>query len=244
MKRYGFITFILFLVSGSVNAEAFKSGEYVTDSGWGQLLISKPKKEGIPFAIQSMGGNGHICDLSGLIVNGKSRVSYENGNEVCLVSFTLKPSGIEVVANTVEECRYSCGTNAGFEGFYLTLPKGCAQADRQLTRKQFKLLYQKKNYKQAILKLSPILKNCSTTLEFIELGETRNDLAITQYKNKLYDACLKTLEPYAQEAALDDDEAVSNYPSLLAERYLPIIKAARTNIRLCGVSKTKENKQR
>jgi hypothetical protein len=46
-------------------------------------------------------------------------------------------------------------------------------------------------------------------------------------------ACLKTLQPLAEDAALSDDGVKENYPPADAEIYLPVVRATRTNLKLC-----------
>ncbi|KOR41562.1 hypothetical protein ADT25_16730 [Xanthomonas oryzae] len=71
-------------------------------------------------------------------------------------------------------------------------------------------------------------------MEWEEKGAIRNDLAITQYKNGLYAECLATLEKYAGVADKDDDAVIDGWTPVLADRYLAIVRAERTNIGLCG----------
>src|SRR5690606_31879645 len=124
----------------------------------------------------------------------------DNGASVCTVKFTSTSQGVDVAANTPAECKSFCGYNGGFDGPYLKVADGCGRDDLDRTRKAFKRLYDGKNYKAALTTLSPVLANCRPTFEWEEEGGIRNDLAIAQYKNGLYDECLTTLDPYAADA--------------------------------------------
>lgn len=206
-------------------------GEYVTEKGWGRLQLTK--KEVLTFSIESTVGED-ICSLSGEIIDGRGLADNDSGPSGCIVSFTENGKGIDVSANTPSECKRFCGYNGGFEATYLKLKNGCGQNEIQRTREAFKHLYDSKSYKPALARLSPLLTDCLPTLEWEEEGGIRNDLAIVQYRNGLYDQCLVTLEKYTDDAMKDDDAVLDGWTPVLADRYLSIIKEARTNIALCS----------
>ena len=62
----------------------------------------------------------------------------------------------------------------------------------------------------------------------------RNDLALTQFRLGDAAGCLRTLEPLAKDAAKSDaqirDEMVAPTD---VDNWLPVVKAARTNLKLC-----------
>jgi hypothetical protein len=58
-------------------------------------------------------------------------------------------------------------------------------------------------------------------------------LNITQYKVGDKAACLKTLQPLAEDAARTDADIKEGYPPADAEDYLPIVKATRFNLKMC-----------
>ncbi|WP_460732595.1 hypothetical protein [Lysobacter tyrosinilyticus] len=213
-------------------------GEYITEKGWGHLQVTQNAKGPLAFTLQTSSGED-VCDLKGEIKKGKGVARNPNA-KACSVAFKAGASALEVAAATPDACKSYCGYNGGFEGTYLKVAKGCGQADLAQTRATFKQQYQGKQYKAALATLSPVLDNCVTTLAFEEEGDIRNDLAITQYRNGLKAQCLKTLEPYAEDAKLSDDQvSVDDWPPAQAEVYLSILKAARTNIGLCSKGKVK-----
>lgn len=217
-------------VEGTASS-SLRPGEYITEKGWGHLQLSE--QEGVlTFSIESVTGEDY-CGLDGTIRGDQGSAEGDNGPSACTVKFTGTPQGIDVSANTPVECKAFCGYNGGFEGPYLKVKDGCGRSDLERTRKAFKRLYDARDYKAALTALSPALANCLPTLEWEEEGGIRNDLAITQYKNGLFAECLVTLDKYVDDADKDDDAVIDGWAPVLADHYLAIIRAARTNIGLC-----------
>lgn len=132
------------------------------------------------------------------------------------------------------ECRKFCGHNGGFEGAYQKVQRGCSQEESEQAQKGFEQLYGAKDYGSALEKLSPVLTDCLATLGWEEEGSIRNELAMVQYEIGLYEECMQTLSPYAEDANKDDDSVLEGWTPALADRYLAIVKAARTRIALCS----------
>lgn len=221
----------------ATNSSSLEPGEYITEKGWGHLQLSQ-RGSVLTFSIESVTGEDY-CTLDGTIQGNQGSTKSDNGSPACSLKFTTTLQGINVTANTPAECKVFCGFNGDFEGPYLKVPDGCGRDKLDRTRKEFKRLYDGKDYKAALTTLSPVLANCQPTLEWEQEGAIRNDLAIAQYKNGLYDQCLKTLEPYAADARKTDDAVTEEWAPALADRYLSIVKAARTNIALCGKKSSK-----
>jgi hypothetical protein len=217
---------------------ALPPGEYITERGWGSLKIAAPAKGAQTFSLDSYGANAHICGLEGKIVGDRGIVDAEDGDSACFLRFVHKGSAIDVISGH-ESCRDYCGARAGFEGVYLKPAPGCESAAIKQTRGTFKTLYDRKQYRQALNLLSPLPNQCAKTLDWLESPAIVNDIAITQYKLGMRDACLKTLAPLQENAELSDDEIREGYPPSDAENYLPLVKATRTNLRLCRSLKTK-----
>jgi len=85
----------------------------------------------------------------------------------------------------------------------------------------------------ALTTLAPVLTECDKTLDWISKGWMRNDLALTQYKLGDRAACLQTLAPLAESAGKSDEKIQEEYPPADAEIYLPVVRATRTNLKLC-----------
>jgi hypothetical protein len=220
----------------STNEATISPGEYSTDAGWGRLQINATKSGKLDFSIESVSGE-YYCSLAGEIVNGNGLASSDSQGEQCVVEFHKKDNGLNVAPKTVDACRHFCGWNGGFEGHYLRVTDTCRAGSIEATRARFKVLYDARKYKSALAVLSPVLKECLPVLQWEDEGDVRNDIALTQYKNGLYSECLKTLDRYADDAKRSDDEVVETWTPALADRYLSIVRAARTNIELCSSKK-------
>lgn len=203
-------------------------GSYETANG---NLDIKVQDGSTNFEITSIGANGHTCGLEGPIHDGKAELEGSDG-ESCVVVFKTTAQGIDVSANGA--CRYYCGARATFEDLYLKPAPACVSAARDATRKQFQHAYAAKDYAAARAKLEPVLTNCAGLLSWLETVSLRNDLAVTLYHLHERQACLAMLEPLAADAAKTDEALRDDYPPVDADSYLPLIKAARTNLKLCN----------
>ncbi|SEJ68250.1 MULTISPECIES: hypothetical protein [unclassified Variovorax] len=201
------------------------AGDYIYERGSGQLRV---KADG-HFDITTIGANAHTCALDGAIVRGKARID----ETTCVVNFAVDADKVKVTTNGADQCRDSCGARAMFEGTYTRPAPGCTDKAVAGARKTFKRQYDAKNYAAARTTLAPVLSDCDATLDWITQGWIRNDLALTQYKLDDRAACLKTLQPLAEDAALSDDGVKENYPPADAEIFLPVVRATRTNLKLC-----------
>ena len=219
----------------SESSTSLQEGEYVTQAGWGNLNVSKSDVRGsTPFIIDTLTGESN-CHIEGVVNNGQAIVNNSESGDICKIKFTKTNQGIDVSPQTVEECRSFCGSNGGFNALFLTVPDRCQATAINKARDNFKIAYRNKNYKKSLATLTPILTECTAILDPIDLGNIRNDVAITQYKNNQRDACLKTLQPYASDAKQQDREIIEDWSANNhADDYLKIIHAARTNLKLCG----------
>lgn len=239
MKRSTLLTALAMVALVSQNAFSasdIKPGDYLRKGGSGTLTVKPSTGDRHAFAIQAFGANAHICDLEGFIRQNKAILDTGEGEKKCVIAFQVTKQGVDVVVSesTHEQCRYFCGMRASFDGMYLVPENGCADAERQASRKRFIGFYKQKNYASARAQLEPTLQRCGKTLHRFEDGDIRNDLAITQYHLNDFAGCLKTLEPLAEYAGLTLEQLKENFPPSDAEVMVPIAKSARTNIRLCS----------
>lgn len=236
--QWSVIGCILFSSLAFAQTPTFPPGEYLTEEGWGILNI-KPAQQGRQkFELQSLGTNGHACVLDGEIYQGKATLIDERSKNRCDIGFKAKDTGIDVVITAPETCNWYC---RGFEDIYLKPTPGCDSASRAQTRETFKKLYDRKDYAAAERALAPLLTDCKKTLDWLEEGWIRNDLALTQAKRGNGAACKATLEPLMKDAAKTDD-AVCNgdgtyLPLIECESYLPIVRATRVNLKWCAKAK-------
>lgn len=201
------------------------AGDYIYEHGSGQLRV---KADG-HFDITTIGANAHTCALDGAIVRGKAKID----DTPCVVNFAVNADKVQVTTNGADQCRDSCGARASFEGTYTRPTPGCTDKAVATSRKTFKRQYDARDYTAAQATLAPVLSDCDGTLDWITKGWIRNDLALTQFKLNDRAACLKTLQPLAEDAALTDDGVKEKYPPADAEIFLPVARATRTNLKLC-----------
>ncbi|NIJ83314.1 hypothetical protein FHY35_000269 [Xanthomonas arboricola] len=227
-------------VAQHLEARPPEPGEYITDAGWGRLLLTNDNGA-LRFSVESTTGQS-MCSLQGTVRGTQGSAENEAGAIGCKVQFSSVTGGIDVTTPTPMECKTLCGYNGGFEARYLRATTGCNRNAIARTRAVFQQHYDRKDYQAALSTLSPILTRCGQTLEWDEKGDMRNDLAITQYKTSQYTQCLETLHDYAEDAASPDDAVTDNWPPVLADRYLAIVRAARTNIGLCKKGLARQKK--
>lgn len=212
---------------------ALAAGEYVMEGGWGDLRLSAGKDGALKFAIETVGANAHTCALEGELRNGRAALAGVEENAPCVVVMKPTAAGIEVEGKPFEACQYYCGMRASFAGLYLAPPPACRAQAMAETRKTFKRLYDAKRFVEARAALEPLLGQCARLLHWIDAGRIRNDLAVTLHKLGDLAGCRALLEPLAADAGLSDAALRENYPPFDADAYLPIVRATRTNLKLC-----------
>ena len=212
---------------------SLQPGDYVTERGWGRLQMTRDNAEALKFSIRAIGANGHSCGLRGEIREGRTLLETGDPGKNCVVQFTAVAEGVDVSSVDPQLCRYYCGARARFDGRYLKTVAACVPAAVKRTRDEFKRLYERKNFSAARLKLEPLLSDCVVTLEWLETGWIRNDLAVTYYRLGDVAACRRVLEPLQKDAAGRDADVRNNLPPSEADNWLPVVKAARTNLKLC-----------
>jgi hypothetical protein len=219
--------------SAQRQSPALRPGEYVTEGAWGNLSLRPGNGSSLLFEIQATGGNMHVCSLDGEVNAGRATLEGPDEKTPCIVSFAQTPEGVKVTASASGACREYCGERAHFEGLYLRPSARCTQEAVASARKSFKQLYDTRQFAEARAKLEPVLTLCSRTLHRSEEGRIRNDLAVTMHKLGDLSGCLLVLQPWVDDAKLTDEGVRENYPPSDAEMLLPIVRAARTNLKLC-----------
>lgn len=218
-------------------------GEYIAEGGWGTLQLTQPNVGVMKFSISTLSANAHICELAGEIHNGNATLEGVGPDQPCSINFVPKGNDINVVAVDVSACRDYCGARASFEAVYLKPVAGCDTQSRKSTKKEFKKLYDKKEYSKAHAVLERIHTQCKPYLDWREAGRVDNDLAITRYKLGDKDGCAKVLAEYAEDAALPDAEIDTLRLPSDAPDYAAIVRAARTNLKLCTGKTPKPTKR-
>ena len=244
VKRKVVLLMLALLSLAAIAAEApVQPGVYVTEGGWGVLKVVRAKNGATTFDIEAMGGNAHSCSLDGEIRNGRAVLEALDKDKPCTVTFSDIDSGVRVGVtkeSAYPACRYFCGMRAEFEGEYLKPPSGCAPAEIKRTREEFKRLYDRKEYAAARAKLEPASGNCGKFIDWLDTGWMRNDLALAQLRAGDAATCLRTLEPLAKDAAKSDTQiAMDMVAPTDVDNWLPVVKAARTNLKLCSATPKK-----
>lgn len=232
MRRTALLAAV-FLMSSRVLAASLEPGEYITERGWGVLKLERTVGGKVHFNLESVGGNAHTCSLEGEVRGGKATLDGVEEGKPCVIAFTAKAEGVDVMPQDGMACSYYCGARAYFQGVYLKPAPGCSIAESQQTQKTFKQLYDRHAYAEARATLEPTLTRCAATLGWLEEGWLRNDLAITYHKLGLDRFCLNVLEPLKEDAARSEQDLRDMYPPADADNYIPIAHAARTNLKLC-----------
>lgn len=205
-------------------------GDYVTERGWGQLSLTEKSGGQLSFSIEAVGGNAHSCSVEGTLRNGRATLEGSDAATPCVVTMKAVKTGVAV---TSTGCSFYCGMRAQFDGLYLTPPDGCTPVEIEAARADFKRQYDARAYARARQTLEPVLTTCGPLLDWLTAGWVRNDLAVTLHKLGALDTCRKVLEPLAEDAGSTDASIQERFPPTDAEMYLPIVRAARTNLALC-----------
>jgi len=220
------LSILVLTISGILaQAQAIPPGNYIRIGGDSTLTVASNNT----FSINTLGRNGHTCDVSG-VIQGLTGTSDEGA---CVIDFKSQGKRLSVDTKTVDECKYFCGANAGILGLYIKPSLSCTDIAIARSRKSFKNFYDRKDFATAVKTLEPLLARCEPLIHWMQLGWIRNDLALAQHKEGNNSACLQTLKSLSADAAKTDVEIREEYPPIDADIYLPILKATRTNLKLC-----------
>ncbi|MES2937635.1 MAG: hypothetical protein V4864_08125 [Pseudomonadota bacterium] len=222
------------VLAGTAGAAAgLPAGTYVTEGGWGTMILQPEAGDRQPFAIESVGANAHVCSVQGAVRNGLATVPTTSGDPACKVRFQPKGGGIEVSITDAQRtaCQHFCGARAAFDGTYLALPAAC---ERAAMDKRFKAAYRARQYAQAQAAIEPFVRDCARFTDWAALASLRNDLAITRFHLGDLAGCRKALEPLREYADASDDALKQKYPPTDADTAIDIAQATRFNWRKCA----------
>ena len=227
------------LLSPPVAHAQIKPGEYVSDGGHGVLRILTDKGDALRFQLNMRGANFHVCELSGVIRSGESRlVDDADPGLPCIVTFRPDKNGIAVNSKHEGACSAYCGARAHFEGSYTLPPANCTPSHVRQMRDRFKTMYDKKLFTEARVILAPIADKCSNWLTELDGAWVDNDLAIAHYRAGDAVACRASLKQWLELARTPDKTIEGNYPPSDAAEMLRIAQAVRANMKLCGAPVT------
>jgi hypothetical protein len=204
-------------------------GEYVYEGGNGVLRINSDKS----FVIDTVGANAHICGLEGELHGSQGVIP----NSSCVLHFKPDGNNMRLEDNQADECRNFCGARAGYTGLYIRPTSACTARAIALSRKAFKSKYDQRNYDSAVDILSRVLIDCKKVINHFDADWMRNDLALAQLRSGDKAACLSTLSPLVELAAMSDEDIRGMAEPAYVDWYISIAKATRTNLKLCKATR-------
>jgi hypothetical protein len=209
-------------------------GEYIGEAGRGLLVLKAGKAGALTFTLSATGSNAHSCSLEGEVRNGKATLEGVEEKKPCIVTMKRTPTGIDVAGGSDGACQLYCGARATFEMVYSQPTAACLPAAVAKTRRAFKQHYDSKQFADARALLEPVLTDCQRSLDWLTIGRIRNDLAVTLHKLGDRATCRAVLQPLVDDAKMTDAGVLENFPPSDAQMYLPIVRATRTNLKLCN----------
>jgi hypothetical protein len=231
---------LLLFATSTIAAEkesaVISPGQYIRSGDSGTLKIRRGDAAKLIFEIESIGGNCHSCSVSGTISGklGQADSWAANGSDSnCRITFERHGAELQISSATPEECRAYCGARADFEGNYKSAPALCIRSSQQNIRNKFLKLYRLRDYANAIKILEPLLSQCSEFVNWIEIDNIRNDLALAQFHSGNPEACLKTLAATRAASYASEENLKDEFPPCDFDNYVNVAKAAWYNKSLC-----------
>lgn len=220
-----------------------RPGKYILTDDSGTLVIRKGEgKKQLTFAIDTMGGNCHLCGVSGVISGNKGQAdpwADDASEPTCSIAFSAKGTAITVTPLTEAACRNHCGARASFDGTYRLPPAACTAAARQKQRDASLRLHKAGRYSDAAQALEGLIHQCGSFMNWIEIDQARNDIAVAQYRKGEFAQCLTTLSYTRVGHVKDEAELASgNGPVFLPpcdfDNYIAVARATWFNRSLCS----------
>ena len=218
-----------------------RPGTYVLSNDSGTLVVRQGKGQRRTFAIETIGGNCHICGVEGVLTGAKGRADPwddTGASPTCVIDFSAQGTAITVTPLTEAACRDHCGARASFEGTYRVSPPACTAGARQKLRNQALRWHKAHRYGQAAAALQGLITRCTGFMNWIEIDQVRNDLALAQYRNGEFAQCLATLGDTRVAHVKDEAELASgNSPVFLPpcdfDNYIAVARATWFNRAMC-----------
>lgn len=214
------------------------TGTYVTDNGWGELLLSRGN-DGLHFSIEVVGTNYHLCNLEGDVTGFKGRTSTDDGNDLCEIEFVQTQNGLEVKSLTESDiasgCRSYCGARAYFEGEYKAVLPICNPGQVNSHVGMISALPRADELAYAQEHIVPVLDKCTATLRESTEQDLRAAVALAYYHAEQPQKCAETLAVYQAWLAMSDDEirGEKSYAPSEADEALAQSKKLRDTLNLC-----------
>ena len=221
-------------ISLPANAAGPAAGEYATQPGWGNLVVSADAQGHRRFELSTVGGNGHMCELGGSL-RGTSATTEDEAIDACRMTFDSDGVKVSVQAVTEEACRAYCGMRAGFEGEYTMLPAPCSRSARERRNAAFLSDYKARRYPAALAALVELERECGSFFDWLEQDRFANDKAITLLHLGRAGECVAVLDNTLAAGSHDEDslDGVVRLPPADRDMYLPIARATWFNRDRC-----------
>jgi hypothetical protein len=239
---YKFTLFFLLIIAPTLahaaEGDEIASGTYVTQGGWGELLISRGTK-GQHFTIDVVGTNYHLCNLEGSLVGSVGTVDTSDGGDACTIELTQTSQGVTITAQADDAiasgCRSYCGARAYFEGEYLATLPICKPGLLNSHLSTLAVLPRAEELAYAQAEISPALDKCATTLRLTMEQDLRGALALAYYHAGQSDKCRETLAVYQDWLAKSDADIKDekSYAPSEADEALAQSKQLRNILDLC-----------
>jgi hypothetical protein len=238
MTRYFFLLALLLGVGTALAAPADPvPGTYIFNRGMGSLAVRKDGQNRLSFEIETIGGNCHTCEVKGVIRNAIGHAESEDPALRCDIAFASGRSSVVVTPITTDACQSYCGARGSFDGTYRIPPAMCTASSRDAQRKKFLQLYRGRQYAAAANLLTSLSAQCADFMNWIEMDEVRNDLALAQYHQGKFAQCLQTLDKTVAAKVKDEAELKSgdtvHLPPCDFDNYIEVAKATWFNKSMC-----------
>jgi len=209
-------------------------GEYTRELGTGTLTITSAGAGIKEFRISTIAAAGHMCELDGTL-NGNvgKQKQYDADSPECLVNFTQRGNVVDVASNTREACLEGCGARATFEGTFYLPPAACKPGASRQVKDTFLRQYKARNYAQAYQTLNEWFGKCEHLMFWVDVDNTRNDLALAQFHMNQPAACLATLAKTYAAKKKTIEEVQLRLAYVDYEAYASTAKATFHNLKLC-----------
>lgn len=223
-------------IAAEKTSPVISPGQYIRSGDSGTLKIRRGESGKLIFEIESIGSNCHTCSVSGTI-HGKlghaDSWAADGSDSNCRIAFERRTQNLYVSSTTIDECRVYCGARAGFEGNYKSVPTLCTRSSQQSHRNKFLKLYRSRDFARAIEILEPLLSQCSDFVNWIEIDNIRNDLALAQLHSGEPEACLETLATARAASYSSEENLKEEFPPCDFYSYINVAKATWHNKSLC-----------
>lgn len=236
--RFVFCALLPLWLAGAQAADAVRPGEYVLSGDRGLLKVQQRGGKTL-FAIESVGGNCHVCGLSGRLTGTTAQTVDEDpadADMACRIRLAPSPDGRQVSVEplTAEACRQYCGARAAFDGVYRKPQALCTKPGQRKARKRFIRHYRAKQFAQAVTVLRPVIDQCGDFIDWVEIDRVRNDLALAYFHSGNKQQCFATLRQTRAFDQTDEEALRESLPPCDFDNYVATAQATWHNMRLCG----------